>query len=391
MARTKQTARYSTGGSAPLPILYGSDYSESGDDSSHSSEETDYSLLSLEETIYDEKKKRDLILTVLHTQELLRYIYEFIGAEDSILFIDSHIYKHMKKSVLIISLSRSKSLEYFRHEHFRKQIKSLVKLRKKQLNLNFSYSDLHGYYKEVRVIRNCFSLNLMNCQSLTDVSKLSNLVSLNLSFCYKINDVSMLGKIHNLNLTGCTGINDFSKLGSVHCLNLSSTNIEDTRGLEKVHTLILIKCAHLKILSSIHSNINLRLDDNKHISNVGQLNNVKCLILRSLPIVDVSQLCDVSFLSISCCLYLTEIKGLNNVKLLSLYKLPNLCRINTSSKHEMLLVKDVYTNRSMSVKYIFKNDTLIMERYNNRHGIEYLKMKMQIFKVLNRDSFEVQL
>ena len=392
MARTRQTARKATGGIA-FSRIWESDYSESGDDSSHSSEETDYSLLSSEseETSYDEKMRRDLISKVLHTQVLLSYIYTFIG-EDSILFINSHIYKILKKSVLIINLSRSQSQKYLLSKHFRVKIRSLVKYTSKQLNLDISYSDdFQGSYQQSRVVKKCLSLNLKNCLSLTNVSKFTDLESLNLTYCPKINDVSMLGKIRNLNLTGCTGINDFSKLGSVHCLNLSSTFINDTRGLEKVHTLILNNCGHLKILSSVHSNINLRLDNNRHISSVGQLKNVKCLILRSLPLIEVNELCNVSFLSISRCLTLTEIKGLNNVKLLSLHALPSLDRINISSNHEMLLVKDEDNN--CSVKYIFKNDTVIMERGRSWsiEKLKYLKDKMRIFKVLNRDSFKVEL
>ena len=114
MARTKQTARYSTGGSAPLPILYGSDYSESGDDSSHQSEETDYSLLSSEETSYDKGMKLELIKKVLHNQELLRLIYIFSG-ENNILMIHKEIYYELKKYVLILSLSKDQSQMYYKN------------------------------------------------------------------------------------------------------------------------------------------------------------------------------------------------------------------------------------------------------------------------------------
>ncbi len=45
-------------------------------------------------------------------------------------------------------------------------------------------------------------------------------LSLNLSNCNKITDVSMLGNVHTLNLEGCNQIRDVSMLGNVHTLNL---------------------------------------------------------------------------------------------------------------------------------------------------------------------------
>ena len=274
-------------------------------------------------------KKREVISKVLDNKDLIRQIHIFSG-EYNIFKINRHMFFEIKKFALCLNLNQSQSFRYINDSCFRSNVLNLVIYTKQQLSLNcrkmadgfkVRIEDLDKldelYFlnmpnnHEIKIanpLSGCYSLNLSFSSSLNDVSMLNKLYSLDLSWCRKITDVSTLSRVHKLVLRGCSGINDFSKLVSVHYLDLSNTNIKDTRGLENVHTLILIDCPEIRFITSLHKNKNLILEGNSQISDVSALKNVERLHLSCLPkLVDVSQLYNVSFLKIESCSSILEV------------------------------------------------------------------------------------
>ena len=119
-----------------------------------------------------------------------------------------------RKLLCYLRLNEDKSKEYWKSKDFKTYILSRV------LNPN----------KQI-------SLNLSDCDGITDVSSLGNVHTLNLSRCYGLTDVSSLGNVHKLDLSGSSGITDVSSLGNVHSLNLLNCfEISDVSSLANVHT-----------------------------------------------------------------------------------------------------------------------------------------------------------
>jgi hypothetical protein len=94
-------------------------------------------------------------------------------------------------------LNKHESLLYYNDETFRAMILEKIFNPQKQL-----------------------SLDLSNCDQITDVTVLQNVCSLNLSDCINVRDVNVLKNLYYLNLRGCYNIKDVSELKHVQLLYL---------------------------------------------------------------------------------------------------------------------------------------------------------------------------
>jgi hypothetical protein len=100
--------------------------------------------------------------------------------------------------------------------------------------------------RDVSALGGVHSLHLWGCTGVCDVSALGGVYYLNLGGCTGVRDVSALGNVYDLNLSGCTGVRDVSALGSVHTLDLSwCTGVCDASALGSVYSLCLYGCTEV--------------------------------------------------------------------------------------------------------------------------------------------------
>jgi hypothetical protein len=166
--------------------------------------------------------------------------------------------------------------------------------------LTFDLSPLanieHGNFRFPRCVNyhrlaNLKSLEIVDCDSITDVQCFRNIPVLTLRRCPRITDVSSLGKATNLNLSYCNNIRDVSALGNVHTLDLSFCDkVTDVSALGGVHTLKL-NGFHGSNLSGLKSVKDLDISGSQFISNVSVLRSVEVLDIENCPkIIDISGL-----------------------------------------------------------------------------------------------------
>jgi hypothetical protein len=97
-----------------------------------------------------------------------------------------------------------------------------------------------------KFLQRVYTLNLLNCVEICDVSALGRVHTLTLFGCTGVRDVSALGRVHTLSLFGCTGVRDVSALGRVHTLDLSwCTGVCDASELGSVYSLCLYGCTEV--------------------------------------------------------------------------------------------------------------------------------------------------
>ena len=102
---------------------------------------------------------------------------------------------------------------------------------------------LHIYNNQLwHLLNMVHTLDLSNCQKITNVSALGNVHTLHLSFCKKITDVSALGNVQKFPITGirdsCEPEGDFVDSKKLHTLNLSGCyQITDVSALDNVHVI----------------------------------------------------------------------------------------------------------------------------------------------------------
>ena len=359
------------------------------------------------------------VTQVLYDKSLLSVIYEWTG-ELSILDINKHINRNIKKYLLFISLNRSASyLKYYKDKVYRTYINNLLHDTKRQLKINLEWQYLNEFnakddglinlqnlnflnisrndlIENVNVLSTCYSLKLFFCQNVSNVSALGYLHYLDISFCHLVTDVSMLGNLNTLILKGCIGIKDFSIFSSfkVNHLNLSNTLISNTNDIRNVKTLVINDCDHLFDISSLKKNKELKevsIIINKHINDVSSLCNVPTVrIGRICNLVDISALEKVTKLVISDCNKITDVSKLSKVPNLTLMDLINLVDISNLGDHDKLCIIKcghiLEQSQFRQVTHLSKvrNCLLIgeeMVRYD-KDVILFLKSKVNDFEVI---------
>ena len=160
----------------------------------------------------------------------------------SFLQVNKHVYSEYV-GYRFISLNRKLSLLYVENEQFRDRVLALIINPRRQLALNLSQCLT---ISDVSKLADVHTLNLSGCRNIVDVSALVEVTKLNLTGCSKVTDVSALGGVTDLNLTRCINITDVSALGGVTTLNLlSCCMITKVNALGGVTTLYLSRCSKI--------------------------------------------------------------------------------------------------------------------------------------------------
>lgn len=108
--------------------------------------------------------------------------------------------------------------------------------------------------KNINKINNIYSVDIIDCLKITDVSALRNVHTLYLCECTGIINVSALRNVHKLNLSGCTQITNVNSLGNIYELNLAGcTGIEDVSALYNVTILCLQGCVGITDVSMLRN------------------------------------------------------------------------------------------------------------------------------------------
>ena len=220
--------------------------------------------------------------------DILRLVVDFSNDGNSLTATNRYFYNIRRQWYL--KLNKAYSLKYYDDEAFRTLVHSRVENPSKLLSLNlFDCNNI----TDVNALCGVHALDLFNCQNITDVSALGNIHTLTLSRCHKITDVSALGGVHNLDLSLCYGITDVKALGGVHTLDLSyCRNITDVSGLGGVHVLDLSGCKQITDVSALRWVHTLTLNGCSNITDVSALggvhtlNLVDCSIIKNIPNIE---------------------------------------------------------------------------------------------------------
>ena len=171
----------------------------------------------------------------------------------------------------------------------------------------------------MKYLKNIRTLNLWNCQNITDngLKYLNNVRELNISCCYNItgNGFKFLKKIHTLISSACDNLEDNSLqyLSNIHTLDISDCpNItgEGFKYLKKIHTLDISLCDRIiyENLLKFDYKVNIHtlklmknnISDNdltiiQYFLNIKKLNITGCRNITSNTIKELKKCCIVHY------------------------------------------------------------------------------------------------
>jgi hypothetical protein len=185
--------------------------------------------------------------TVFTNTYMVRYIGTFLTPTDqAVIHTTSRVVREAIGTLLpyhlniCISGSDSKNLQLLQH------------IPRHQVSVRIIETCYRPDMINISTLGDVHTLDLSDCQQITDVSALNKVHTLHLSLCQQITDVSALGSLHILHLSFCQQITDVSALNKVHSLNLSCCcQITDVSALGKVHTLNLSNCKNVSDVSAL--------------------------------------------------------------------------------------------------------------------------------------------
>jgi hypothetical protein len=135
---------------------------------------------------------------------------------------------------------------------------------------------------DVQCFQNIPVLTLRRCPGITDVSSLGKATKLNLSYCKNLIDVSALGNVHTLDLSFCDKVTDVSALSGVHTLKLNGFNGTDLSGLKSVKDLDICGAQFISNVSVLSSVEVLNIENCPNIVDISGLSSLKELILDDI-------------------------------------------------------------------------------------------------------------